>query len=164
MSIKAREPGELVFNVLLVLISLFLLYYSYQISGFQSVSSPGVFPMMASFTMLVTAMFSLFSSLRLPAPSHPVEMFLRKILPRPVAIMLFCVILFAVILEGAGFLLAAFLFLFVSLNLFYQKGWLVSAGIAGVALLVVYFIFRVVFLVVLPEGSWLESMTWLGGQ
>ncbi len=162
MSIKTREPGELVFNVLLVLISLFLLYQSYQISGFSGLSSAGVFPMAASFIMLVAAMFSLFSCVQLPPAKNPITSFISHILPRPVSIMLFCVTLFALIIEGAGFLISAFLFLFISLNLFYQKGWKTSALVAAVTLAVVYFIFRVVFLVVLPEGIWLESFEGLG--
>jgi putative tricarboxylic transport membrane protein len=160
MSIKTRKPGELVFNMLLVLVSLFLVYESYQISGFGELSSPGIFPLLASFTMLVAAMFSLFSCIQLPAPSHPMTMFMTHILPRPVIIMLFCVMLFALILEGAGFLVSSFLFLFTCLNLFYQRGWKISAVIALAALSVVYAVFRGVFLVVLPEGEWLESLGW----
>lgn len=161
MSLKTREPGELVFNGLLVIISLFLLYQSYQISGFSGLSSAGIFPMAASFTMLVAAMFSLFSCLQLPPPKHPFTMFVSRILPRSVSIMLFCVMLFALIIEGAGFLVASFAFLFISLNLFYQRGWWLSAVISAVTLAVVYFIFRVVFLVVLPEGTWFESLGWM---
>ncbi|MEI8633819.1 tripartite tricarboxylate transporter TctB family protein [Vibrio sp. PP-XX7] len=77
--------------------------------------------------------------------------------PRQIIIMLVCVLVFALALDNIGFLPAAFLFLFITLNLFYRRGWRRSFIIALIALTIIYLIFRGVFLVILPEGEWTTS-------
>jgi putative tricarboxylic transport membrane protein len=64
----ALLPGELAFCALLLLLSLFLLWQAHGISGFESLSSAGMFPMLAAATMVVTgAVFSWQSLRRGPA-------------------------------------------------------------------------------------------------
>jgi putative tricarboxylic transport membrane protein len=52
---RRRLPGELTFALLLIGLSLFLLWQAYGISGFESLTSAGAFPMVAAAVMLVTA-------------------------------------------------------------------------------------------------------------
>ena len=158
----SRKPGELVFNGFFVLVSLFLVYQSFQISGLGEFSSPGFFPLVASFAMLMSSLFTLFSTLREVGPSRPYESFFGLILPRNVVIMLTSVLLFLLCMNLVGFVIAALMFLFITFSVFYRRGWQISALLAVVSLAVVYFVFRVVFLVVLPEGEWLDSLSVFG--
>ncbi len=163
MTIKtSRGPGELVFNGILVLVSMFLVYQAYQISGMGELSSPGFFPLVASFVMLVSSVFTFWTSLQTKAPSHSYESFMERILPRNILIILACILIFVLCLDSLGFITAAFLFLFGTFTIFYRKGWLVSLILSIVALTVVFVVFRMVFLVVLPEGEWLGTLGILG--
>ena len=56
---KNRLPGELTFNALLLLVSLFLLFQAYGISGFESITSAGMFPMLSALVMVITAALTL---------------------------------------------------------------------------------------------------------
>ena len=54
--------GERVFVAVLTLVSAAALWESYGIAGFSKWSSPGVFPMLASMTMLISALVIFFST------------------------------------------------------------------------------------------------------
>jgi hypothetical protein len=62
---KTRLPGELTFTVLLLLGSLFLLYQAYGISGFESITSAGMFPMLSALVMAFTAFLAILLALTL---------------------------------------------------------------------------------------------------
>ncbi|MCE0495997.1 tripartite tricarboxylate transporter TctB family protein [Vibrio salinus] len=158
----SRGPGELVFNGILVLVSMFLVYQAYQISGIGELSSPGFFPLVASFVMLVSSMFTFWTTLHTKAPSHSFESFMERILPRNILIILASIFVFVLCLDSLGFITAAFLFLFFTFTVFYRRGWLVSLLLSVVVLTVVFVIFRMVFLVVLPESEWLGSLGFSG--
>ncbi|MDC0609420.1 tripartite tricarboxylate transporter TctB family protein [Vibrio sp.] len=154
----SRGPGELVFNGILVLVSMFLVYQSYQISGIGKLSSPGFFPLVASFVMLLSSLSTFWTTLRVKAPSHSLESFFERILPKNILIMLASVLFFVLCLDTLGFISAAFLFLFFTFTVFYRRGWVISLVLSVITLTVVFVIFRMVFLVVLPEGEWLGSL------
>ena len=52
---QERRPGELVFNAVLLIFSLFMFWHAYRIAGFSSLSSAGAFPMAMSALMAVTS-------------------------------------------------------------------------------------------------------------
>ena len=53
------RPAELVFAILISVFSVGALWQAYEISGFKSLTSAGVFPMLAAGTMLVSALIIL---------------------------------------------------------------------------------------------------------
>ncbi len=53
---RSRLPGEITFTVILLLISLFMLWTAYGISGLESLSSAGAFPMVATAVMVLTGL------------------------------------------------------------------------------------------------------------
>lgn len=163
MTIKtSRGPGELVFNGIMVLVSMFLVYQAYRISGIGELSSPGFFPLMASFVMLASSLFTFWATLHTRGPSHSYESFMERILPKNILIILASILVFVLCLDTLGFIVAAFLFLFFTFTVFYRKGWFISLLLSIVALTVVFVVFRMVFLVVLPEGEWLGNLGILG--
>ena len=59
-----RRPGELVFNIAVMLASFGLLYSAYGISGFEALSAPGAVPMATTAIMAVCAIIILVQTLR----------------------------------------------------------------------------------------------------
>ncbi|XAW89005.1 tripartite tricarboxylate transporter TctB family protein [Vibrio sp. CDRSL-10 TSBA] len=152
MEVKSRKPGELVFSVLMVLLSAGLLYQAFFISDSHALSSPGAFPMSAAAIMLVFSSITVFDTLKkTPVPSA-LRAFLQQIVPTNVVIMLVLIGLFAFCLESIGFVITTFVFLTVTLLLLHQRNLVKAVSIALLALVVIYIIFRLVFLVILPEG------------
>jgi putative tricarboxylic transport membrane protein len=150
---RRREPGETVFGYLILLVSLFVLYQSYAISGFSSVSSAGVFPMIASFAMAVSAVAVILKNRRL-APRDPDVTFVRRVAPPAVVVLTLLIVAYMLTLEPLGFLLSSFLFLFLSMLYLERRNPFLLAAISALSLGIIYLIFRTAFSVVLPQG-WL---------
>jgi putative tricarboxylic transport membrane protein len=49
-----RLPGELVFSIVLIVFSLFMLWTAYSISKFESITSAGSFPIYAASVLLIS--------------------------------------------------------------------------------------------------------------
>ncbi len=155
---QERKPGELVFTALLLIASAFLLWQSYGISGLQSVSSAGMFPMLAALTMLVTGCQALVAILRrpraeVPAGSSAWSRFLDAIAPREVIAGALAVFAYMALLEVLGFLVASYLFLLLCMRLFGGRRWVLNAAVSALCLAAIHLIFQTVFSVVLPKGT-----------
>lgn len=153
---RARQPGELAFSLALLAFSLFATWVAWGISGFESLSSAGVFPMLATFTMVVTGLFIVSEAAR-ALPDKDASAFRRftaEVTPLRLIVFALLIGAYMLALEPAGFLLSSFLFLFLALSFLYRRGVLVNLLISGGSLAVIYIIFRQVFSVVLPSG-WL---------
>jgi len=156
------RPAELVFAILISVFSVGALWQAYEISGFKSLSSAGVFPMLASGTMLVSALIILCRTAPGAIPGKrftaELKLFFRDVLPLRHILMLGLILLYLVSMPWLGFITSSGLFLFVSFAYLWGKNILVSASVAIVSLLAIYFVFRVVFQVVLPQGEWLRGL------
>lgn len=152
---RPRLPGERAFSAVLLAASAALLYFAYRISGFSSVSSPGVFPMVATTVMVVSLAVVLVRERRAePAVAGPAA-FYRRVTPPVLLATVALMIALMLLIEPAGFLPAAGGFLFASMLLL-QGGRPVRAALVSVgSLAVIYAVFRLVFQVVLPEVEWL---------
>ena len=148
---RERRPGESLFGVLMLLLSLFILWTAHGISGFEALSSPGAFPMAAGAVMVVASCVSLLRTFQSPAPSGG-ETFFSAILPPVVAVFCGLVAVFSVLLDSAGFLIAAFSFLIASIWYLHKRGAIPALLLALLSIVVIYVVFRLIFRVVLPEG------------
>ena len=160
LSVRVRRPGEGVFTCLLVIFSLFVLYQAYGISAFTSISSPGALPMLAGGFLLVSSIFICVGTYR-PAAAPDAKALLEigffpEIAP-PVLLVFGVVTLgYISIIDIVGFVLSSSLFLFLSTLYLHRKGVVVSLLISVNTLAVIYIVFRVVFKVILPDGSLFE--------
>lgn len=145
-----RRPGERTFCFLLVMLSVFVFWQSYNISGFSALSSPGAFPLAASAAMILASCVVFFHVLKAPA-SEGVRFFYHCF-PPIVGIVMGLIIIYSVMLESLGFLISSFLFLSISIQVLYRKNIVTTVAITLFSLVVVYIIFRLVFQVILPEG------------
>lgn len=147
---QPRRPGELVFNLAMVLGSLFLLWSAYGISGFEALSAPGAVPMVTAATMVICALLILRETLRKSAATS--EKLERDILPLPVVVTIASIAAYALALKPLGFLPTSFLFLTVMIRYLAGFSLLRSAGLAVLIVAVIYLLFRIVFTVLMPPG------------
>lgn len=159
-----RPAGEIAFSVLLASLSLFLLWQAYRISGFESLSSAGSFPMFAAGVMLISALLALRQSWRRQrTPALPGEtlagQFVREVTPMQLISFTATLAAYMLLLDRLGFVLASYLFLNVAMWLLGSRRWGLNLLVSALSLASIYLIFQLVFSVVLPKGSWL--MGWL---
>ncbi len=154
-----RLPGELSFMVLIVAFSTFMLWASYNISKFESISSAGAFPMVCAAAMLVTGLMSLLQTARaklsLEGDETLLQQFVRKLAPPQLVMFAVLISLYMFLLERLGFLLSSYLFLVSAMQLLGSRRVVLNLLISGGMLIAIYIVFQTAFSVVLPSGTWL---------
>lgn len=153
----SRLPGELTFMVLIVLFSAFMLWASYQISRFDSLSSPGFFPMVCAATMLVTGLMSLVKTARSRLALEPdqsvFQQFVLKLAPKALVLFTVLIVAYMLLLEVLGFIVASYLFLLLSMQVLGSKRWGLNLVVSAVVLAAIFVVFQTAFSVVLPAGT-----------
>ena len=152
-----RLPGELVFVLIMMLLSLIALWQAWRISGLVSWSSPGAVPMFAALVMVVAGAKILRDTRRVQGPdtstgAPPASRFFHAITPMVVVSLTGLIALYAFALEPLGFLVSSLLFLVAAMFALGERRILRTALISVVSLAVIYVIFQTAFSVVLPEG------------
>ncbi len=159
---KKRLPGELTFTCLLLVGSVFLWFQSYGISGFESITSAGMFPMLSAGVMAVTAVLALRQTLRSrldrSSGENLLQLFVRQISPAVFVWFTLAVFAFMLLLPRLGFVVSAYLFLVLAMRLLGSTRWGFNLLLSAVALGAVYLIFQTIFSVVLPSGTWLVGL------
>ena len=161
---QPRRPGELVFNLALLLGSLFLLWSAYGISGFEALSAPGAVPMVTTATMLVCAVMIVWDTWRKsPVTGEKLE---RDILPLSVIVTILAIAAYALLVKPLGFVPTSVLFLTGMIRFLSRCSLLRSAVLALVIVAGIYLVFRIVFTVLMPPGivpeaeiiAWVKSL------
>ncbi|MEZ5861825.1 MAG: tripartite tricarboxylate transporter TctB family protein [Geminicoccaceae bacterium] len=149
-----REPGELVFSLLLLLASLFLAWQAWTIARFTSLSSAGVMPMLATGAMAAAGLVILGQTARRRpvAEQGAVRRFLAEITPPRLALFAAMIVLYMLALEPAGFLVSSFVFLFAGMGFLHRRSLALSLVVSAASLALIWLVFRHVFAVVLPAG------------
>ena len=152
-----RLAGELTFMALLVLVSVFLLWTSYQISSFDSLAAPGSFPMVCAGAMRVTGLINLVKTARarlnLENGETWLQQFGRKVTPLQLIAFSTLIFLYMLGMEYIGFLLASYIFLAASMYLLGSRRIGLNLVISLLVLVAIFVVFRTAFSVVLPAGS-----------
>lgn len=160
---RSRLPGEIAFTVLLLLFSAFMLWTAYGISGFESLTSAGAFPMVVTAVMLITGVLNVVHTLReTPSPAQPDESlarrFVRQLTPPVLLGFVLAIALYMLVLDWAGFLLSSYVFLVVSMWLLGSRRIVLNLVVAALSLAAIHVIFQTVFSVVLPKGKLLQGL------
>jgi len=155
---RKKRPGERVFAIVLTVFSVAALWQAYRISGFKSLSEPGVFPMLAAGTMLVSGLFVLRDAFRSKNRSAEMSGFFATILQPRLMIVIALVGLYIALMPWLGFIVASGLFLFVCFQYLWRRSVLISVVLTLVSLGCIHIIFRIVFQVVLPKGTLLAGL------
>lgn len=157
---ERRRPGEIVFALATVVFSVAAFRQSFAISGLEGPSEPGVFPMLASATMLVASLAILRSAAfsRAAPEERSVAAWLSAIMPLRLVFLVALVAGYVVMMPVLGFVAGSALFLFMSLWLLWRRGPLRAAAVAALSLGVIWVVFRAVFQVLLPSGTLLSGL------
>lgn len=147
-----RRPGEVVFTILMLAVSIFLFWQAHKISGFSSKSSPGAFPLAATAIMVIASVVTVLNTLRAPAAPQGWLAFRTEIAPNIVVIFATLILLYSLMLESIGFIIVSFTFLFAGILLLHNQGAGKALFWSLISIVFVYVIFRLMFKVVLPEG------------
>ena len=152
---RKLRAGETAFVLLMLALSLFTLVQAYGISGFESISSPGMFPMMAAAVMVLSVATILFNNRKLEKPDaalakDEVKQVLHEVFPKVFVIYLVIVIAYMLVFERLTFVPSSAAFLFASIYFLKGGGLVKSALISAVSLAVIYVVFHTIFRVVLP--------------
>lgn len=152
-----RLPGELSFMALIVAFSTFMLWASYNISKFESISSAGAFPMLCAAVMLVTGLMSLVKTARakvvLEGGETLVQQFVRRLAPLQLVLFAVLILAYMLLLEPVGFLLSSYLFLACAMQLLGSKRTGLNLLVSAVVLAAIFVVFQTAFSVVLPPGT-----------
>ncbi|MCO6386975.1 tripartite tricarboxylate transporter TctB family protein [Aliihoeflea sp. 40Bstr573] len=148
---EGAPPGSLIFNGFLALASLVLAYQAWTISGFQSLSSAGVFPMLATGAMVVSMIVIIAGSNRRDS-SGTGRRFFGDVISLRIVAFATLIIGYMLALQPLGFIVASYLFLTAAMFLLHRKRFLLTLVISAVSVAVIYGLFRYVFVVVLPRG------------
>ncbi|MEM8686921.1 MAG: tripartite tricarboxylate transporter TctB family protein [Pseudomonadota bacterium] len=149
------RPGERAFALLLVCFAGYAFWESYAISGFKGLTTGGVMPMLASGVMVATGLVILGGSLRKAAPLQSgLQGIVAYLFPLRVVLFTLLLTVYVAAIPSAGFLLSSGVLLFVAVWWLWRKGPLWALLISFVSIGVIHVLFRVVFQVVLPMGSW----------
>lgn len=161
---RSRLPGEIAFTVILLLLSAFMLWTAYGISGFESLSSAGSFPMVATAVMVITGLVNVVHTVRTsPDPAQqPGESlaarFVRQLTPMVLIGFTLAIVVYMLALEWSGFLLSSYVFLVVSMWLLGSRRLVLNLVVSALSLAAIYVIFQTVFSVVLPSGKLLQGV------
>lgn len=149
-----RFPGELFFSLLMLMGSLVLVHQAFSIAGFRSFSSAGVFPMIAAGTMVLSGTAIVLKTFRTsPAFEGSFLANFSKEVAGPKIIFISALIAaYLYALQPLGFVISSTLFLAIAICVLHRRHylWMILLSIASVA--VIYVLFRMVFIVVLPRG------------
>jgi putative tricarboxylic transport membrane protein len=155
-----KEPpklhaGENLFSWVLLAFSILVLILAYRISGFSSISSPGMFPMVAASVMVVSIAMVLVGNRKAERPhtggfKNELQLAATEIFTPRFLIYTAIIIAYMLVIQPLHFLPSSFAFLLISM--IYLKGStpLKSLLISAVILGGIYLIFHYLFLVVLP--------------
>jgi len=155
-------PGKLILAKIFICFSLVALYCSCSISSFESLSSPGAFPLFISFILLIFAI-GIYRESKMKEKRYnnrerkEIIKVTKLLFPNPIIILTFASIVFIFLMPILGFIVSSFLFawfLFVcfdkndSVNFIIHK---LKLGILSITItMVIYLLFNNVFKVLLP--------------
>ena len=154
---KARKlrAGENPFAVLMLVFSLFVLYQAYKISGFNSISSAGSFPMAAASAMVIAMIFILNENrqLRKAEVENLIDEMViagKEVWPRVILFYAGFIVAYVALIKPLHFMPSAFIFLLVSVVFLKGGGFKKSLFIATGMLSGIYIVFQFIFRVCLP--------------
>ena len=151
---KKLRPGEKAFSFILIIFSAILFVESYKISGFSGLTTSGAMPMFASTLMLIASIFAFLETLKKdPKKKFNLLKVTQYLLPKQLIFFVSLVLIYVLAVPYFGFTLSSGAFLIISILNLWNKGIAWSLGVSLFSIAVIYFLFRIVFQVILPSGS-----------
>ena len=151
---KKLRPGEKVFSFILIIFSAILFLESYRISGFKGLTTSGAMPMFASTLMFISSIFIFLKTLKKdPKTNFNLVNVIQYLLPKQLIFFSALILVYVLAIPYFGFTLCSGFFLIISISTLWNKGVLWSLTISIFSVTLIYFLFRIIFQVILPSGS-----------
>lgn len=151
--IEGRRPGEVAIVIALLVFSGYAFWNSYAIDGFSSLTSAGVFPMLATGVMIISGIFIFAKSIKLPKHQDNSDTSaVGYLLPFKFVIFVPMMIAFAAAMPWIGFFPSAAVFIFFAISFLWRKNIVMTIFVTLISVCVIFVIFRLLFKVVLPTG------------
>ncbi|MCH4811399.1 tripartite tricarboxylate transporter TctB family protein [Vreelandella neptunia] len=154
--IERVQAGEKVFDWLLLLFSIVVLYEAYRIDDGIRLNSAGSFPIGLALIMLGSSLAILFSHRRKQRDPHILtatqefKVFLHEHFKPHIVVFSIVSMLYLAAIMWTSFYVSTFIFL-AAMFIYYRQGKIISSlMIATLAIAVIYVLFTIVFRVYLP--------------
>lgn len=154
--IERVQPGEKVFDWLLLLLSIGVLIEAFRIDGGLRLNSAGSFPMGLALVMIASSVVILFShrykrrDSRIRTALHECQVFLHEHFQPYIVVFIVAAIIYLAAIAWISFYVSTALFL-AAMFIYLRRGKVVSSLIiTAVASVVIYVLFTLVFRVYLP--------------
>lgn len=149
------RKGQLIFQAVLLVISLILFWEAFKIEGVGSISGSGIFPMAAAVALIASLVVRLVADVRALRKEQAEgrvleEGFFADVLPLRVLLFIALAILFIIAMGQFGFWVPTGIFLAVTFAWLYTRNPLKVALITASAVAFIYVVFAFVFKVYLP--------------
>ena len=139
-----------------IIIGLAVMMVSYRMSlGTLHSPGPGLLPFLLGSFLIVASLPILvgsFLALRRTGPDNRGAEIWAGVEFKNLLIIVISLVAYALLLESLGFILTAFLFLFLLFATFDSRRWFFALGISSVTICITYILFNVVLRVELPSG------------
>lgn len=156
-------PGERYLAISFIIFSVIVLYLSYNISGFESLYSPGSTPLFTSFILMVFSIgiyWGIKTKVNYGYNGTKKEIIetIKMVFPIPVIIFITTTIIYVILISKLGFIIASFIFvwfLFIYFNKRKKTNNIISLGLKSgllsvIIVMIIYLLFHNVFGVLLP--------------
>ena len=145
-----RKPGERGFALLTVIFGALGYYFALGMTN-DSLSSPSVFPKLASIIIVICGLICLYKACKKAPPAKGSPGVFQYLLPKDVIVILVMLLVYCIALPYLHFIISSYLFMVIGMIYLHHgkyiwQSMLISAG----AMAVLVAIFRYVFLVILP--------------
>lgn len=147
---EIRPFGEVAFSVLLLVLSVWTVWAAYQISGFGKLSDPGTVPLIGGTIMLISSGINAFKCIR--RRNMLSGSFRTDIAPTAVIVFSAAGLAYVIALESLGFITASVIYLTALFYVLAKQRPLRAFALSVGSVVLIYLVFRLVFLVLLPEG------------
>lgn len=130
----------------LIVLSIFAVFQSFKISGKElTSSSPGAFPVFISILLLIFSLWIFIEGNKKDKATSKDKIFTQEII-----VIIILLVLYGLLLEKLGFEISTFGFLFISISYLSKKEIFKNLIISSLTVVLIIFIFKTVFKVILP--------------
>ena len=147
---RHRKPGETAFAIIATVFGVLGYYFALGMTS-ENLSSPSVFPKLASTIIIICGVICIYKSCKKEAPAADSPSVFRYLLPRDVIVILALLLAYCIALPRLHIIPSSYVFMVAGM-IYLHRGKYIwqSFVISAAAMAVLVAIFRYVFLVILP--------------
>ncbi|MDO4548189.1 MAG: tripartite tricarboxylate transporter TctB family protein [Clostridia bacterium] len=147
---KHRKPGETTFAIIATVFGVLGYYFALGMTS-ENLSSPSVFPKLASIIIVICGVICIYRACKKEPPEAGSPSVFRYLLPKDVIVVLALLLVYCIALPRLHFIPSSYAFMVIGMIYLHRgKNIWQSFLISACAMAVLVAVFRYVFLVILP--------------